>query len=84
MTVWTFGSMAAGFANRSAGSARPAVEMVRGNQTQPFQAVPTPEARDTINALMQQKYGFADRYLSCYFPRSRKVPLHLASASPAP
>ncbi|TFG96725.1 MAG: hypothetical protein E4H11_02970 [Myxococcales bacterium] len=65
-------------------SARPAVEVVRGGQTQPFQAVSTPEARDMINDLMQQKYGLADSYISFYFPRSQKIPVRLVPASAAP
>ena len=65
-------------------SAQPAVEVVRGGETLKLQALPTPEARDTINDLMQQKYGFADSYISFYFPRSKKIPVRLLPAATAP
>ena len=41
-------------------SARPDVVVVRGGEAIPWRAVPAPEARDTINGLMHEKYGFAD------------------------
>ncbi len=65
-------------------SANPAVEVDRGGKTQTFRAVPTPEARDTINDLMQAKYGFADSYISFFFARSKKLPVRLVPASDAP
>jgi hypothetical protein len=33
---------------------------------------------------MQQKYGFADSYISFYFPRSKKIPVRLLPAATAP
>ena len=65
-------------------SARPEVEVVRGGEMLAFHAVPTPEARDTINDLMQQKYGFADSYISFYFPRAKKIPVRLLPATASP
>jgi hypothetical protein len=65
-------------------SARPEVEVERGAETRKFLAVPTPEARDTVNDLMQQKYGWADSYISFYFPRSTKLAVRLTPASGAP
>jgi hypothetical protein len=67
-------------------SAVPEVEVERRHETQAFQASPEPAARDTINRLMQEKYGWADSYVSFFFPRAKKVPVRLlpAAASPAP
>jgi hypothetical protein len=65
-------------------SAQPEVEVVRGGETRTFHAQPTPEARDTINDLMQRKYGWADTYVSLLFPRSKKVPVRLLPAGGAP
>ncbi len=65
-------------------SARPEVKVLRNHEIQAFQAVPVPEARDTINDLMQQKYGFADSYISFYFPRAKKIPVRLDPSNPAP
>ena len=65
-------------------SALPEIEVERDGRTQTFHAVPTPEARDTINDLMHQKYGFADSYVSFFFPRSKKIPVRLVPATGAP
>ena len=68
-------------------SARPEVEVVRGSQTLAFQAAPTPEARDTINDLMHEKYGWADSYICLFFPRAAKIPVRLlpaAASTPIP
>jgi len=62
-------------------SAQPEVEVVRGGTTLVFQAAPTPEARDAINDLMQEKYGWADSYISFYFPRAKKIPVRLLPAA---
>jgi len=62
-------------------SARPEVEVVRGSQTLVFQAAPTPEARDTINDLMHEKYGWADSYICLFFPRAAKLPVRLLPAA---
>jgi hypothetical protein len=64
-------------------SARPEVVVVRGGEAIPLLAVPAPEARDTINDLMHQKYGWADSYVSFFFPRSKKVPVRLEPRPPA-
>jgi hypothetical protein len=65
-------------------SAQPEVEVVRGGETRTFHAQPTPAARDTINELMQRKYGWADSYVSVLFPRSKKVPVRLLPAGGDP
>ena len=63
-------------------SAQPVVTLIRGSEVLAFQAVPTPEARDTINDLMQAKYGWADSYISFFFPRAKKIPVRLLPATP--
>jgi hypothetical protein len=55
----------------------PVVELERRHETLAFRAVPEPEARDAINELMQEKYGWADSYVSFFFPRAKKVPVRL-------
>jgi hypothetical protein len=62
-------------------SARPEVEVVRGSEAHKFLAEPTPAARDTINDLMQKKYGLADSYVCLFFPRAKKVPVRLVPVS---
>jgi len=64
-------------------SARPDVVVVRGSEPLPRRAVPTPEARDTINGLMHEKYGWADSYVSFFFPRGKKIPVRLLPATPS-
>ena len=57
--------------------ANPAVEVVRGGETLRVRAVPVPEARDRINDLMNEKYGFADSYICFFLPRERKIPVRI-------
>jgi hypothetical protein len=64
--------------------AQPEVEVERDGESRKFNAVPTPEARDVINDLMQQKYGWADSYISFFFARDLKLPVRLAPVTPAP
>jgi hypothetical protein len=64
-------------------SARPDVVVVRGGDALPWRAVPTPEARDAINDLMHEKYGFADSYISFFFSRAKKIPVRLLPAIPS-
>ena len=64
--------------------ANPEIVLVRGNETRVLRAVPAPEARDAINDLMQAKYGWADSYISFYFPRSKKLAVRLTPATGAP
>ena len=65
-------------------SERPKVALVRGGQMLLLDAVAAPEARDTINDLMQQKYGFADSYINFFFPRANKIPVRLTPSAPVP
>lgn len=64
-------------------SARPDVVLVRGSLALPYRAVPAPEARDTINDLMHEKYGWADSYISFFFPRAKKIPVRLLPVTPS-
>ena len=57
--------------------ADPDVEVVRGGQTLAVRAVPVPDARDRINALVNEKYGVADSYISFFFRREHKIPVRL-------
>jgi hypothetical protein len=64
-------------------SSRPEVVVVRGDASAAFRAVPTPEARDVVNERMQEKYGWADRYVSFFFSREKKIPVRLLPVTPA-
>lgn len=64
----------------------PSVEMERGGQTRRYRAVPVPgdAARDRIHALMREKYGLADRWISFTIPRDGSVAVRLEPEEPAP
>jgi len=57
--------------------AKPDIEVVRGGRTLAVRATPVPEAQARINALMAEKYGFSNRYIGLFFPRSRATPVRL-------
>jgi hypothetical protein len=63
-------------------TALPKVAVVREGKMLLLDALPVPEARDTVNDLMQQKYGFADSYISFFFPRANKIPVRLTPSAP--
>ena len=58
------------------------VVLIRGEDVLQMMAVPTPEARDTINDLMNQKYGWADSLVCLLMPRDKKVPVRLQPVTP--
>jgi F420H(2)-dependent quinone reductase len=62
--------------------AQPDVTVTRGSEAFAMRAVPTPEARDTINDLMNQKYGWADNLICFFLPRDKKVPVRLLPIIP--
>jgi hypothetical protein len=62
--------------------AHPDVTVMRGSESFAMRAVPAPEARDTINDLMNQKYGFADSLICFFLPRDKKVPVRLLPVIP--
>ena len=55
----------------------PEVEVERGDEILAVRAVPVPEQRDAINALMSEKYGWADSYIGFFFSRDRAIPIRL-------
>jgi len=61
----------------------PDVEVVRGEDTLRVHAVPEVGARTRINALMHEKYGWADSYIGALFGRDDTVPIRL-DPRPAP
>lgn len=61
---------------------QPDVTVTRGSEAFAMRAVPTPEARDTINDLMHQKYGWADSLICFFMPREKKVPVRLLPVIP--
>ena len=63
-TAWVRGDPDSGWVGRLLAS--PEVRAERAGQTASFTAVPdrTPAARDRLNALMAEKYGFADRFIA--------------------
>ena len=62
--VWIRGGADAGWVQRLVET--PEVRAERDGQRAPFRAVPdeSPAARDRVNALMHEKYGFADRFIA--------------------
>ena len=56
---------------------RPGVEVERGGTTSSFTAVPAPASRDLVNALMLDKYGWADQWIGLLFGRDGAVPIRL-------
>ena len=57
--------------------ARPDVEFVRGGEAQPARANPEVGARERVNGLMRQKYGWADAYIGMLFGRDDAIPIRL-------
>lgn len=56
---------------------RPEVAVVRGDRTLRARAVPEVGARPRINALMREKYGWADAYIGALFGRDDAIPIRL-------
>lgn len=65
-------------------SEQPQVVLIRGEDVLQMMAEPQPEARDTINDLMHQKYGWADSLVCLFMPRSTKVPVKLEPVAQSP
>ncbi len=57
----------------------PAVVVTRAGRTQEYRAVPVrePAVRDRIHALMRERYGLADRWISLVRDGSLSVPVRL-------
>jgi hypothetical protein len=60
----------------------PQVVLLRDEDAFQMQAAPAPEARDAINDLMHQKYGWADSLVGLLSPRDKKVPVRLQPVTP--
>lgn len=60
----------------------PEVRVERGGKTAVYQAVPTPELTPTIDALMAEKYGLADRFVGLIRDPSQSMAVKLVPASP--
>lgn len=57
--------------------AHPEARVQRGAQIGRYRIVPRPEFSAQINALMREKYGWADGYISLMFDREGAIPLQL-------
>lgn len=57
--------------------ATPRVGVERGDDRMAYDAVPEPERRDEINALMATKYGWADAFIGALFGRDDATPVRL-------
>ena len=72
--------------NRLQATSRVGVE--RGDDRMAYDAVPEPERRDEINALMATKYGWADAFIGKLFGRADATPVRLVpvldTTPPAP
>ncbi len=59
--------------------AKPKVEMVRAGETRAYRAnvVSTPAAREHINRLIAEKYGFAETIISLIHDEDEVIPIRL-------
>ncbi|NWG45001.1 MAG: hypothetical protein HXY25_00440 [Alphaproteobacteria bacterium] len=69
------GHAGAGWAGHIA--ADPSVSVTRGGASASYTAVPVPEATPRINALMAEKYGWADAYIGFLYSRTEAVAIRL-------
>ena len=58
-------------------SVSPEIEVERGDEVGRYHARAEPWQRETINGLMLEKYGWAERYIGFVFDRDRSVPIRL-------
>lgn len=56
-------------------SARPDVTVIRNDAPASYRAQPSVAERDAVNALMADKYGWADRFIGWLFGRDDAVPV---------
>lgn len=57
--------------------AKPEISILRGDASIDAVAEPTLDAKDTIDRLMNDKYGWADDYIGMLFGRDQGVPIRL-------
>ena len=55
--------------------AHPQIQIERGGKTASYRGTLVPEATADVNALMAEKYGFADRLVHWLVPGSRRSPM---------
>jgi hypothetical protein len=60
----------------------PEVRVERRGKIAAYQAVPTPELTGTIDALMAEQYGLADRFIGLIRDPSQSMAVKLVPASP--
>lgn len=58
-------------------TANPRIGLERNGVRNAFDAVPEPAMRDTINGLMNAKYGWADDFIGMMFGRDDATPVRL-------
>lgn len=56
---------------------QPRVEVERAGETASYLAQPTPDALDTINPLLREKYGWADEAIDAMFGVGDAIPVRL-------
>jgi hypothetical protein len=71
------GSPTAGWFKRL--QAQPYIEVIRDGRSLAVIAVPVPEAKERVNALMAEKYGWADKFIGFFFSRDKATPIRLDS-----
>ena len=62
----------------------PQVKVEREGVNEAYTAVPLVAARDQVNQLMREKYGWADRYIALLFGRDDAVPIRLDAPAVSP
>jgi hypothetical protein len=60
----------------------PEVRVERAGKTATYQAVPTPDLTPTIDALMAQRYGLADRFIGLIRDPSSSMAVKLVPSAP--
>jgi len=57
---------------------RPVVRVSRGGVRTEYEAIPTPHARELVNQLFAEQYGWGEWVLSHLSDRSKSIPIRLA------
>jgi len=60
----------------------PGVRVERGGKVASYQAQPSPDLTPKIDALMAEKYGFADRFIGLIRDPAKSMAVKLVPASP--
>jgi hypothetical protein len=59
--------------------ARPDVRVSRGGVVTEFEALPSPHARELVNQLFAEEYGWGEWVLALVNERSQSIPIRLAA-----